>query len=128
LQACRCVQHGINGASGAVTARHVTIYANHVKDCVRASISITGELVVVSNNVTEETTAPSEVAADSLTGYSIGDAGLLCIGNSFYTSHNNGVHLGGARLSITGNLIIETGAGWHLRRGSPRKWCSPAVV
>ncbi|HME04253.1 MAG TPA: right-handed parallel beta-helix repeat-containing protein [Solirubrobacteraceae bacterium] len=104
----RCGNSGIvvGSAANSVT-RHTTIFANHVKDCIHAAISITGELAVVANNVTEETTPVSEVAADALTGYSTGDAGLLCIGNSFYTAHNHGVHLGGNRLTVVGNLIYE---------------------
>ena len=104
----RCGNSGITVGSGAGRiTRHTTIYANHVKDCVNASISVTGERATVANNVTEETLPGTEASADSFTGYSIGDADLLCVGNSFYASHNNGVHVGGARLSIVGNLIYE---------------------
>lgn len=95
------------GSGGGRITRHTTIYANHIRDCVNASISVTGERVVVANNVTEETLPATTISADGLTGYSVGDSALLCVGNSFYTPHNHGVHLGGSRLSVVGNVIYE---------------------
>lgn len=96
----------VGSGAGRIT-RHTTIYANHIRDCVNASISVTGERVIVANNVTEETLPVMSSSADGLTGYSVGDSALSCVGNSFYTPHNHGVHLGGSRLSVVGNVIYE---------------------
>jgi hypothetical protein len=108
---CRTFNAGVNGltigSAGTNYTQHVLLYANHIKDCGHASISCVGQRLTVANNVTEETLPIVGSVADSFTAYSTGNSDIICVGNSFYTSHNQGIHVAGNRLTIVANEVIE---------------------
>jgi len=59
------------------------------------------EDAVFSSNTTRDT------GGDGIAAYSGSNKRVTCVGNTFYSPANNGIHLGGTDLLMTGNIAYD---------------------
>jgi hypothetical protein len=100
--------------SSSAASNRVTVIGNHVSNTQDGNIQAFVEIHdwIVNGNVCENTNTGSGVSdsgtvADNITGYASENSDLIISNNVCRTSGNNGMHIGGDNLTITGNRVLN---------------------
>ncbi len=107
--------HGAGVLCSRTTAStNVTVINNTVKNTqlgnIQAFVGMTSWKVIgnycCATGVGSGSTADGEIA-DNITSYNAACVDLLILGNTCEASGNNGIHVGGDRVSLDGNTVID---------------------
>jgi Right handed beta helix region len=94
----------VNGDDAGGGPIHCSIANNHVSNTGEASIGYTGcSHLLIADNVCEN--SGFGTTQDGITGYDAFSSDILITGNTIYNTNNNGIHVGGTRLTITNNNV-----------------------
>lgn len=96
---------GRNGISVGENATNIHIDNNHVSNTTASGINLIGgnsSAIIISNNTTENTTS------DGISGYGGTSLDIAIVNNIIRTAGNHGMHIGGNRIVVDGNVVRDT--------------------
>lgn len=104
---------GINIARGFGNCKRFIVANNIVDNCPRFGIGATSAIqqCVFANNFIRDTGTHATFNGDSITAYHEDNVDIVVSGNSCLNGSNNGIHISGRNLSITGNVVKNIATG-----------------
>lgn len=114
----------LNGAAGACPT-NIVVHGNAVEASNDGGLGIVG----VAENVTFSSNTTRNTGGDGIAAYNGNNKHITCVGNTFYSPANNGIHLGGTNLVMTGNVAYNVGqTAWFIANATGMGTAVDAVI